>query len=69
MQNDNPVVTPFLRPAAAAQFLGIGHSSIWAKAKNDPDFPKAIKLGARTTVFDAAALMAYVQRKAQGGAK
>jgi prophage regulatory protein len=29
----------------------MGLSSLWAKCKSDPDFPKPVKLSARTTVF------------------
>lgn len=40
-----------LRPSCAAEKLGIALSTLWAKAHGDPDFPKPIKLGPRTTVF------------------
>jgi prophage regulatory protein len=40
-----------IRPAQASEKLGIGLSTLWLKAKNDPDFPKPFKLGPRTTIF------------------
>lgn len=40
-----------VRPAKAAEKLAIGLSTLWLKTKSDPDFPKPIKLGPRTTIF------------------
>lgn len=40
-----------IRPAAAAQKLSIGLSTLWLKAKKDPAFPKPFKTGPHTTVF------------------
>jgi prophage regulatory protein len=40
-----------LRPAKVAEKLDIGLSTLWKKAKDDPAFPKPIKLAARTTIF------------------
>jgi prophage regulatory protein len=48
-----------LRPAKAAEKLGIGLSTLWLKAKTDPDFPKPFKFSARTTVFFEHELDAY----------
>ena len=49
-----------LRPARAAEKLGIGLSTLWAKAKSQADFPKPIKTGPRTTVFLEQELDAYL---------
>lgn len=49
-----------LRPARAAEKLGIGLSTLWAKAKNQADFPKPIKTGPRTTIFLEQELDAYL---------
>ena len=54
-----------LRPRQAAEALGIGLSTFWLKARTDPDFPTLVRLGPRTTVVDEAALVAYVERKAE----
>ncbi len=40
-----------LRPAKAAEKLGIGLSTLWAKSKTQPNFPKPVKTGPRTTIF------------------
>ncbi|MEJ5126504.1 AlpA family phage regulatory protein [Comamonas sp. MYb21] len=40
-----------IRPKAAAEFLGIGVSTLWRWSKDRSDFPKARKLGPRCTVF------------------
>jgi prophage regulatory protein len=51
-----------LRPPKAAEKLGIGLSSLWAKAKSEPDFPKPVKLGPSTTVFLEHELDAYIEK-------
>jgi len=53
-----------LRPAKAADYLGVGLSTFWLKAKTDPDFPPLIKLSPRTTVVQQAALDRYLATKA-----
>jgi predicted DNA-binding transcriptional regulator AlpA len=53
-----------LRPREAAEALGIGLSTFWAKAKTDPDFPPLISLGPKATVVREADLEAYVEKKA-----
>lgn len=40
-----------LRARQAADTLGMGHSTFWRRAKLDPEFPKPVKLGPRTTVW------------------
>jgi prophage regulatory protein len=49
-----------LRPAKAAEKLGIGLSTLWAKAKNQADFPRPVKTGPRTTIFLEQELDAYL---------
>jgi prophage regulatory protein len=39
-----------LRPAQAAQKLGIGLSTLWLRCKS-PDFPKPFRQSPRVTVF------------------
>ena len=53
-----------LRPAGVAAKLGIGLSTVWFKAKHDPDFPKFFKLSPRTTVLFEDELNAYLVAKA-----
>ncbi|MDN7592255.1 helix-turn-helix transcriptional regulator [Burkholderia seminalis] len=49
-----------LRPAKAAEKLGIGLSTLWLRAKNEPDFPKPFKIGPRITLFLEQELDAYL---------
>jgi predicted DNA-binding transcriptional regulator AlpA len=51
-----------LRPSQAADKLGIGLSSLWAKAKSEPGFPQPVKLGPATTVFIEHELDAYIEK-------
>jgi prophage regulatory protein len=54
----------WLRPAQAAVKLGIGTSTLWHKAKVDPDFPRPVKISARVTIFLERDLDAYLERMA-----
>ena len=47
-----------------ARHLGMGESTVWRKAKTDPDFPKPIKLSERVTAWRVADLDAYIERMA-----
>ncbi len=47
-----------LRPAQAAEFLGIGLSTIWVWARR-PDFPRPRKIGPKVTVWDLSELIAW----------
>lgn len=51
-----------LRPKAAAEYLGIGVSTLWRWAKDRSDFPKARKLGPRCTIFDSIELQSWRDR-------
>ncbi|PLZ02558.1 hypothetical protein CY652_10630 [Burkholderia sp. WAC0059] len=53
-----------LRPAQAAEKLGIGLSTLWARAKHEADFPRPVKLGSRTTVFLESELDAWLSKRA-----
>jgi prophage regulatory protein len=46
-----PQVSKSLRPKQAAEFLGIGLSSLWRRLKEEPDFPRPRKLSQRVTFF------------------
>jgi len=54
------IQTRGLRPAETAKKLSIGLSTLWLKAKTDPDFPKPFKLSERTTVFYEHEIDAYL---------
>lgn len=50
----------------AAQFLGMGESTVWRKVKDEPGFPQPFKLSERVTVWRVADLEAYIERQASG---
>ncbi len=52
-----------LRPSKAAEKLDIGLSTLWARAKTDPEFPKPVKLGPGTTIFIEAELDAWIEKR------
>lgn len=62
----------YLRPAAAAEYAGIGLSSLWRYLANreKTGFPQPIKpRGTRVTLFRRADLEAWVEsRNVEGGA-
>ena len=60
-------MTTSFRPKQAAALLGISLPTLWRWIKERQDFPKPIRLSARCTVLDGAALIAW--RDAQGSAK
>lgn len=53
-----------LRLSTAATIIGGGVSTVYTLAKNDPDFPILIKMGARCTRIRAGGLTDWLQRKA-----
>lgn len=59
--HDEPAL---LRPSAAARRLGISKSTLWRLVRNDPDFPRPIRLGPRTTALRLSDLDAWVDRRA-----
>ena len=59
-------LSPSLRPKQAAEFLGIGVSTLWRWVKERNGFPQPIQLGPRTTVFDGSKLAAWRDSQAAG---
>lgn len=53
-----------LRPRQAAEYLGIGVSTLWRWVKQHPDVLKPIRLSERVTVFREADLVAFRDRQA-----
>jgi predicted DNA-binding transcriptional regulator AlpA len=51
IRNQTAEAVAALRPKAAAQYLGMGESTLWRLAKDDPKFPKGRKITPRLTVF------------------
>ncbi|SPR99316.1 helix-turn-helix transcriptional regulator [Cupriavidus taiwanensis] len=57
--------SPSLRPRKAAEFLGIGVSTLWRWVNTQPGFPKPISLSERTTVFIEGDLAAWRDKQAK----
>lgn len=56
-----------LRPRQAADMIGIGLSTFWHLAKNDPDFPKLTRLSTACTIVRESDLEEYIAKKASAG--
>ncbi len=56
--------TGFLRLKQILQFIPVGKSTWWAGVKSGK-YPKPIKLGAKTTVWRAEDIKAFIERLAQ----
>ena len=54
-----------IRPKAAAEFLGIGVSTLWRWHAERPDFPRARKIGPRATVWDLNEIDAWLNAQEQ----
>jgi predicted DNA-binding transcriptional regulator AlpA len=57
----------YARAKKAAAHFQISVSSLWSWAKNRHNFPKPMKAGLRTTLFDINAIDAFL--KTEGGEK
>ena len=58
-----------LRVPDVAAFLGCGVATVWRRTKDDPTFPKPIKLSPRVTVWRITELEDWItSRRVQGGA-
>lgn len=65
MQNNN--INPImLRLDDAANYLGMSITSLWRLDRDDPTFPKKIKLSSRVVGYRVADLDAYLQNKIDG---
>lgn len=51
-----------------AAVLGIGLSTAWRRAKEDPDFPRLIVLGPKCTRASVGEIRAYIARRRSQGA-
>lgn len=55
-----------LRPKEAAQKLGVSRQSLWRWCRDNPDFPKPVKLAPGTTAFMESELEEFIRsRQAQ----
>lgn len=57
-----------LRVPDVAAFLGCGVATVWRRTKDDPTFPKPIKLSERVTVWKLSELEAWVDSRRQAAA-
>lgn len=60
---DNP--DALLQITLAAVLMGGGVSTVYHRARNDPSFPKLIKIGKRCTRIRAGDLTQWLQQQAQ----
>ena len=49
-----------LRVPDVAAFLGCGVATVWRRTKDDPTFPKPIKLSERVTVWKLSELESWI---------
>ncbi|MBW7902937.1 MAG: AlpA family phage regulatory protein [Rhodocyclaceae bacterium] len=52
-----------IRPRQAAEKCGIGLPTIWAWARDKPDFPKPVRLSGNASGFIEEEIDAYLERK------
>lgn len=52
-----------LRVKGVAAYLGCGVATVWRRTKDDPTFPKPIKLSPRVTVWKLSEIEAWVQSR------
>ncbi len=53
----------YRRPKELAEMFGIGRSTIYRYAKEDPNFPKPLKPTAKTTLFNVKEVEEYFKKK------
>ena len=52
-----------LRPPRAAAKLDMGLSTLWARARTEPDFPEPIKIGKNTAICLETELDEFIERQ------
>jgi prophage regulatory protein len=53
----------FLRPAAAAEYLGMGRTKLHLISETDPDFPRKIRFSSRCVGWRKADIDIYLETK------
>ncbi len=53
----------YLRVNDAAKFLAVSRATLYRWIKSNPNFPKPIQLGERSTVFDLDELKAFIEHR------
>ena len=55
----------FLRLNAVCDLVGLGKTTVWNLSRNDPDFPKPVKLSARCTAWRADEVQAWIDSRSR----
>ena len=63
MSTKNVVAPRWARPKEAAQHCGIGLSTLYMLAKNEPTFPAISRPSKRTSLFDLGELDAWLAKR------
>lgn len=58
-----PAGSELLRPRPAAAFLGIGATHFWRLRRQDPTFPRPVRLGVRAIGFLRSDLIAWLETR------
>jgi len=56
-------LSSYIRIKAVSELTSMSRTTIWRKAKTEPDFPKPIKLSAGITVFKREDVLAWLESK------
>ena len=59
-------ITGHARPRATADFLQISTVTLWRWEKNNPEFPKSIRISKRVSVYDAQEIRQRVKAQSAG---
>jgi predicted DNA-binding transcriptional regulator AlpA len=69
-QTNQEPLPRYARPKGTAEFLEVARSTLWQWSKTRPNFPKPIKAGPKTTLFDLDAIQLFLDgENAQRGQK
>lgn len=61
--NQNQSACAFYRLPKMCEMLGLSKSSIWSLSRNNPDFPKPVKLSAQCTAWRADEVQAWIDSR------
>ena len=61
--NQNQSACAFYRLPKMCEMLGLSKSSIWSLSRNNPDFPKPVKLSAQCTAWRADEVQAWIESR------
>lgn len=61
--NQSQSACAFYRLPKMCEMLGLSKSSIWSLSRNNPDFPKPVKLSAQCTAWRADEVQAWIDSR------